>query len=812
MGMKPPTDKDKAGRRSQRMQGVENGESKAVETNGIKKEELDDSGNGDEKMNEESLNGETKYTGPNSFSKELARLQFFGAGPKMAGLPAKNKSEKTRGVKINFEYDPLAKYMCQTCGKGDAEEQMLLCDGCDDSYHTFCLMPPLAEIPKGDWRCPKCVAAEVSKPLEAFGFEQAQKEYTLQTFGEMADQFKSDYFNMPVHLIPTTLVEKEYWRILENIDEDVMIEYGADLHTMDHGSGFPQMTSKHLAKDDEQYALSDWNLNNLPVASNSILRSIDLDISGMKVPWLYVGMCFSTFCWHTEDHWTPSINYLHWGEPKTWYGVPGKYAEKAEEVMRESAKELFNTQPDLLHHIVTTMNPNVLQAHGVPVYRTDQHAGEFIITWPRGYHAGFNQGYNLAEAVNFAPPGWLEMGRKCVEHYSLMRRYCVFCHDELVCNMATKAEKLTLTVAAATYKDLLTMIEAEKKMRRQLLEAGVTEAEREAFELLPDDERQCAICKTTCFLSSLASLENKDSDEIVCLRHFKSLECEPDKLILRYRYTLDELAQLLLGLKKRAESYDKWVDEVKEALEAKGDDRMDLSELKLKWDECDERKYPETELSVALSLTIEEAEKCQTVANQLGNKKVRTRTRVVDAKYRLTVEELELFSNQLQTLPVKVSGHKAVEDLLKQVKEFKGAAGKLLERDISVKKGSTDLTNNKGKKKGDDKKQVEEQESDIEQLSKDITKCIETGLNLDVDLEEMAELKIRQKQVDWLVEVDEFLDSDEEPDLDKDGLEQLKELLETGKALCSHASIESALGKISGLLTQVSHFIHIIFA
>ena len=43
----------------------------------------------------------------------------------------------------------LAKYMCQNCGKGDAEEQMLLCDGCDDSYHTFCLMPPLVEIPKG---------------------------------------------------------------------------------------------------------------------------------------------------------------------------------------------------------------------------------------------------------------------------------------------------------------------------------------------------------------------------------------------------------------------------------------------------------------------------------------------------------------------------------------------------------------------------------------------------------------------------------------------------------------------------------------
>ena len=446
MGMKVPTDKDK-NRRSKR---YENGESGGNTPNGTP----------------------TKKEDANSFSKELARLQFFGAGPKMAGLPSeKATKEKTRGVKLNFEYDPLAKYMCQNCGKGDEEEKMLLCDGCDDSYHTFCLVPKLIEIPKGDWRCPKCVAAEVSKPMEAFGFEQAQKEYTLQSFGEMADQFKSDYFNMPVHLIPTSLVEKEYWRILENIDEDVVVEYGADLHTMDHGSGFPTLTSKNLSKEDEVYATSDWNLNRLPIVHNSILRAIDMDISGMKVPWLYVGMCFSTFCWHTEDHWTPSINYLHWGEPKTWYGISAHNAEKAEAVMRESAKELFSGQPDLLHHIVTTMNPMVLQANGVPVVRADQYAGEFMITFPRAYHAGFNHGYNLAEAVNFAPPDWLEMGRKCVEHYSLMRRYDVFCHDELVCKMASQANRLTLQVAAATYKDMLAMVDSEKRMRRQLLEA-----------------------------------------------------------------------------------------------------------------------------------------------------------------------------------------------------------------------------------------------------------------------------------------------------------------------------------------------------
>jgi len=41
------------------------------------------------------------------------------------------------------------------------------------------------------------------------------------------------------------------------------------------------------------------------------------------------------------------------------------------------------------------------------VVRTDQHAGEFMVTFPRSYHAGFNQGYNFAEAVNFCPPNWV---------------------------------------------------------------------------------------------------------------------------------------------------------------------------------------------------------------------------------------------------------------------------------------------------------------------------------------------------------------------------------------------------------------------
>lgn len=259
----------------------------------------------------------------------------------------------------------------------------------------------------GEWRCPDCLEEKLSRPNDGFGFEQAQKEYTLQQFGEMADDFKSTYFNMPVHMVSSEMVEKEFWRIVSAIDEDVTVEYGADLHTMDHGSGFPTVSNSALDSD-EMYINSGWNLNKLPVLKGSVFAHINADISGMKIPWMYVGMCFSTFCWHNEDHWSYSINYLHWGEPKTWYGVPGGRADDFENAMKSAAPELFAQAPDLLHQLVTIMNPNILMRSNVPVYRMDQKAGEFIITFPRAYHAGFNQGYNFAEAVNFAPADWVK--------------------------------------------------------------------------------------------------------------------------------------------------------------------------------------------------------------------------------------------------------------------------------------------------------------------------------------------------------------------------------------------------------------------
>uniref|UniRef100_A0A8C7WPU2 [histone H3]-trimethyl-L-lysine(4) demethylase n=1 Tax=Oryzias sinensis TaxID=183150 RepID=A0A8C7WPU2_9TELE len=418
----------------------------------------------------------------------------------------------------NSDYYNVDQYICLVCGSGSAEDRLLLCDGCDDSYHIFCLIPPLHEVPKGDWRCPKCLAQECGKPPVAFGFEQASRSYTLQTFGDMADSFKSDYFNMPVHMVPTELVEKEFWRLVSTIEEDVTVEYGADIASKEFGSGFPVRNSHFEVS---HYLSSGWNLNNMPVLDASVLTHITADICGMKVPWLYVGMCFSSFCWHIEDHWSYSINYLHWGEPKTWYGAPGYAAEHLESVMKKLAPELFESQPDLLHQLVTIMNPNTLMNNGIPIYRTNQCAGEFVITFPRAYHSGFNQGFNFAEAVNFCTMDWMPIGRSCVDHYRQLSRYCVFSHDEMVCNMALKAKTMDVELASAVHEDMKVMIQDEKKLREWVSKLGVVLSRQVDYDELPDEERQCFKCRTTCYLSGVTC--GCSSDKMACLYHAQSL-------------------------------------------------------------------------------------------------------------------------------------------------------------------------------------------------------------------------------------------------------------------------------------------------
>uniref|UniRef100_A0A8C3IS83 Bromodomain adjacent to zinc finger domain 2B n=1 Tax=Chrysemys picta bellii TaxID=8478 RepID=A0A8C3IS83_CHRPI len=55
---------------------------------------------------------------------------------------------------------------CQICRKGDNEELLLLCDGCDKGCHTYCHRPKITTIPEGDWFCPACIAKASGQTLK----------------------------------------------------------------------------------------------------------------------------------------------------------------------------------------------------------------------------------------------------------------------------------------------------------------------------------------------------------------------------------------------------------------------------------------------------------------------------------------------------------------------------------------------------------------------------------------------------------------------------------------------------------------------
>uniref|UniRef100_A0A915E9Z1 [histone H3]-trimethyl-L-lysine(4) demethylase n=1 Tax=Ditylenchus dipsaci TaxID=166011 RepID=A0A915E9Z1_9BILA len=597
--------------------------------------------------------------GTSTISPSQSRMM---AGMKRKPMPSLDKS--------SLSIDLVA---CHKCGGGGDEARLLLCENCDRSLHTYCLVPPLAAVPKGDWRCPKCVANEVKKVSFEFGFHDSNQLFTLEEFGEWANDFKQSYFKQAPCDVDSEKVETEFWQNVINFDKDVSVKYGADLITSKVGSGFPRKTDIFKgvdAKDRIAYASHPWNLNNLPVLRESVLSHIDTGISGMMVPWVYVGMCFSTFCWHVEDHWTYSINYNHWGERKIWYGITGKDAEKFDQIVKSSVPELFVDQPDLLHHMTTALNPRFLMDKGLSIYTVQQNAGEFVITFPRAYHAGFNEGLNFAEAVNFAPPDWLQMGRMCLTNYANIQRTCVFSHGELVMKMVQVADKMSIGMCLATLEELRYIVKREAEFRKQLTHNGLRESEFCKFEDVPDDARSCIVCKTTMYVSALVC---KHKSRIVCMNHMDQLcsECQISDCCLRFRYTLEDLIPLANKLAQRTTSFEEWRDRVAQLYKEEANEKLEIRHI---------------------LEGISRFDKLCVAANKIINRKIRLRdnTRCQKADNRCDFTELERLRQQLQESDIQDEAlEKSLDNLHEKINSWKVKLMDTIENYRYVYGGST---------------------------------------------------------------------------------------------------------------------------
>uniref|UniRef100_A0A0E0NPS4 JmjC domain-containing protein n=1 Tax=Oryza rufipogon TaxID=4529 RepID=A0A0E0NPS4_ORYRU len=272
---------------------------------------------------------------------------------------------------------------------------------------------------------------------------QSGERYTLDQFESKSRAFSKTHL-AGLHEPTALAVESLFWKA--SADRPIYIEYANDVP----GSGFAapvqlqrkKKQKRETAPMDEWEKSSGWRLSNSPWnlqaiarAPGSLTRFMPDDVPGVTSPMVYIGMLFSWFAWHVEDHDLHSLNFLHTGAPKTWYAVPGDRAVELEEVIRVHG---YGGNTDriaslaVLGEKTTLMSPEVLIDNGVPCCRLVQYPGEFVVTFPRAYHVGFSHGFNCGEAANFATPQWLKFAKEAAVRRAVMNYLPMLSHQQLL--------------------------------------------------------------------------------------------------------------------------------------------------------------------------------------------------------------------------------------------------------------------------------------------------------------------------------------------------------------------------------------------
>ncbi|GMH44241.1 hypothetical protein BSKO_12175 [Bryopsis sp. KO-2023] len=482
-------------------------------------------------------------------------------GPSCSVFAEQTQRQEPTGIPLQpFQPAPgnLEVLMCEHCGGGQHEASIVLCDNCPldntKGYHLFCCSPPLEKIPEGNWYCAEC--SDKLHGKQCFG---NGPRLSYAQFARFADDFDQKYYgtSSTPDMVTIDDLEADFWKIIDEKEEVVEVLYGADIETGTTGSGFSSRGD---------FAHSLWNLNNLPRAPSSLLRLIPDNVPGVLVPWLYVGMRFSTFCWHVEDHLFYSVNYLHKGAGKKWYGVSSFEADQFESILRNDLlKDQFEKQPDLLCHLTTIVSPEKLMDRGLDLCETLQEEGEFVVTFPRAYHAGFNTGLNVAEAVNFAPYDWLRFAELADQRYALHRKSPVLSTDELLLS-AAKSCRDGAGNLDVLWAELDRVIAKESAARLKIWGKGVKLSERMPQKTTPEnnemEDRQCAICRRFLHLSAVSC---SCSDRIVCFQDIHhQCDCPLSSKKLMYRYSIGELTAMCKSTKTPTCTDEKMEVEVEE--------------------------------------------------------------------------------------------------------------------------------------------------------------------------------------------------------------------------------------------------------
>ncbi|XP_076901236.1 lysine-specific demethylase JMJ705-like [Bidens hawaiensis] len=282
--------------------------------------------------------------------------------------------------------------------------------------------------------CPRKHHRPVQKPVW-----QSGEVYTVSQFELKAKSFEKGVFKNRVNSkkgLSGLEVETMYWKA--HVDKPISVEYANDMPGSAFdlaGGGRGGKLGKREIGEGVTVGETEWNMRGVSRSKGSLLKFMKEEIPGVTSPMVYISMLFSWFAWHVEDHDFHSLNYMHMGAGKTWYGVPRDASVAFEDVIRTHGYGgeinpivAFAT----LGEKTTIISPELLLRAGIPCCRLVQNAGEFVVTFPRAYHSGFSHGFNCGEAANIATPGWLTVAREAairrasincapmVSHYQLL--------------------------------------------------------------------------------------------------------------------------------------------------------------------------------------------------------------------------------------------------------------------------------------------------------------------------------------------------------------------------------------------------------
>uniref|UniRef100_A0AAR2JZA0 Jumonji, AT rich interactive domain 2a n=1 Tax=Pygocentrus nattereri TaxID=42514 RepID=A0AAR2JZA0_PYGNA len=368
------------------------------------------------------------------------------------------------------------------------------------------------------------------------------KSFSLMTFYRAA----RNTMNMCFSREPNTAeVEQEYWRLVEEKECHVAVHCGR-VDTKTHGSGFPVGKSEPFSKHG-------WNLTVLSKNSGSILRHLGA-VPGVTIPWLNIGMVFSTSCWSRDQNSLPYIDYLHTGADCIWYCIPAEEKSKLDKVVHTLLQANGTPGLEMLEKNIM-ISPEVLRREGVKVYRTVQRCGQFMVCFPGTFVSKVCCGYSVSETVHFATPEWMKLGYEAAKDLKKRRIEEPFSTEKLLCQILTlesRSESRNLLSAASSL--IVDLRDTEMSQRRQLFKSGLrlsarygiqpdnqspTERKKPQRTRLTEDtaDRRCQVCQHLCYLSMVVH----ESDNVVfcleCALRYIQKRRSPRGLKMMFRYT-----------------------------------------------------------------------------------------------------------------------------------------------------------------------------------------------------------------------------------------------------------------------------------